>query len=335
MNIFPLLETLAIIVPILLAVAFITIIERKVLASIQRRVGPNIVGIFGILQPFADALKLVVKETVVPSHSNTVLFYLAPIITMIFSLLGWAVIPIGPGLAISDIDLGVLFTLAISSVGVYGVLLAGWSANSKYPFLGGLRSCSQIISYELVLGSAILCVLFLSNSFNYTVLIESQSAVWYIWPLFPVFVLFIISLLAETNRTPFDLPEAESELVSGFITEHSSIVFVLFFLGEYCSIVLISAVSATLFLGGWAIPEIVDNNTIISIASIILGLKTCLGCFGFVWVRATLPRITFPSLIIFCWTGALPLAIACVLLVPSIIITFEITTILLYLFLTI
>lgn len=320
---YALLEVLIVVVPVLLSVAFMTIIERKVLASMQRRVGPNAVGVYGVLQPFADALKLVMKETVIPAQSNSVLMYVAPVVTMIFALLGWAVIPFGPGLMLADLELGMLFSLAVSSVGVYGVLLAGWSANSKYAFVGGLRSTAQMVSYELVLGSAVLTVVLVMGSFSMTTIVEAQQAVWLIVPLAPVFVLWLISILAETNRTPFDLPEAESELVAGFFTEHSAMPFVLFFLGEYCSIVLMSALTATLFLGGYGAPELFVNGTPLSLSAIVLALKTCLVCFFFVWMRATLPRMRFDGLMQFAWTKALPLAIALVLLVPSLLVAFD------------
>jgi len=204
-----LLEGIAVIVPILLSVAFMTIIERKALASFQRRVGPNTVGYYGILQPFSDALKLIVKETVVPAQSNKILFYLAPVISIIVSLLGWAVVPFGQGLALSDFSMGVIYSLTLSSFGIYGILFAGWSANSKYAFLGGLRSTAAMISYELILSSAIIVVIMLAGSFNYTKIIEAQQAIWFIVPLAPIFILFFISILAETSRTPFDLQEAK------------------------------------------------------------------------------------------------------------------------------
>jgi NADH-ubiquinone oxidoreductase chain 1 len=320
-----LLEVLIVLVPVLLAVAFMTIIERKQLAAMQRRVGPNTVGYYGVLQPFADALKLVVKETIIPAQSNKVLFYLAPIMTLIFSLLGWGVIPFGAGLTLSDFSLGLLYTLAVSSLGIYGVLFAGWSANSKYAFLGSLRSTASMISYELILSTAVLIVIFLTGSFNITTIIENQQAVWFVVPLLPVFVIFFISILAETNRTPFDLPEAESELVAGFFTEHSSIIFVFFFLGEYCSIVLMSTLTAILFFGGYNLTEIFVNDTFINLESIVLGLKTCLFCFLFVWFRATLPRLRYDQLMLFCWVGLLPIAIALTVLVPSILVAFDIT----------
>jgi len=323
-TLYNLLEVLIVLVPILLAVAFMTIIERKVLAAMQRRVGPNKVGYYGVLQPFADALKLVVKETVVPAQATVSLFYLAPIITLVFSLLGWGVIPFGAGLTISDFSMGILYTLAISSIGIYGTLFAGWSANSKYAFLGSLRSTAQMISYELVLSSAILTVIMLTGSFNITTIIENQEAIWYVVPLLPVFIVFFISALAETNRTPFDLPEAESELVAGFFTEHSGMIFVFFFLGEYCSIVLMSTLTAILFFGGYNMPELFINDTFVNLQSIVLGLKTCAFCFLFVWFRATLPRMRYDGLMVFCWTGMLPIAIAFVVLVPSLLVAFDI-----------
>jgi NADH-ubiquinone oxidoreductase chain 1 len=248
----------------------------------------------------ADALKLILKETVIPSQSNKILFYLAPVFTLIFSLLGWGIIPFGQGLTLSDFPLGILYTLALSSISVFGVLFAGWSAASKYAFLGSLRSTAAMISYELILSSAILIVIILTGSFNYTTIIESQEAVWFIIPLLPVFIFYFISILAETSRTPFDLQEAESELVAGFFTEHSSVPFVFFFLAEYSSIVLFSCITSILFLGGWNFPEIFINNTFINLQSAILGLKTCSIAFLFVWSRATLPRIRFDQLIFFC-----------------------------------
>ena len=215
---FNLIDVVTIIVPVLLAVAFMTIIERKQLAAHQRRVGPNTVGYYGVLQPFADALKLILKETVIPSQSNKVIFYLAPVSSLVFSLLGWGVIPFGQGIAISDYSMSILYTLALSSLGVYGVLLAGWSANSKYAFLGSLRSTAAMISYELILSSAILIIILLTGSLNYITIIEAQISVWFILPLLPVFIFYFIAILAETSRTPFDLQEAESELVAGFFT---------------------------------------------------------------------------------------------------------------------
>jgi len=318
-----LLEVLVILIPILLSVAFMTIIERKQLAAMQRRVGPNSIGYYGVLQPFSDALKLIIKEPVIPSQSNKVLFYLAPVITLFFSLLGWAVIPFGEGLALSDFSMGVLYTLTLSSLGIYGILFAGWSANSKYAFLGSLRSTAAMISYELILSSAVIIVIMLTGSFNYTSIIESQQSIWFIVPLAPIFMLFFISILAETSRVPFDLQEAESELVAGFFVEHSSIIFVFFFLSEYSSIVLFSSITSILFLGGYSYNEIIENNTILNFQSLILGIKTCLICFLFVWVRATFPRIRFDQLINFCWTCLLPLVMVFIVLIPCVLFAFE------------
>ena len=320
-----LLDVLLVILPILLSVAFMTIIERKQLAAHQRRVGPNTTGYYGVLQPFSDALKLVVKETVIPSQSNKILFYLAPISSLIFSLLGWGIIPFGQGLSLSDFSLGILYTVALSSLGVYGVLFAGWSANSTYAFLGSLRSTAAMISYELILSSAILIIIILTGSFNITSIIENQQAIWYIIPLFPVFIFYFISILAETSRTPFDLQEAESELVAGFFTEHSSVPFVFFFLAEYTSIVLFSCITSILFLGGYHMPELFINDSFINLQSIILGLKTCIFCFMFVWFRATLPRMRYDALIELCWLNLLPVCVAFIILVPSILIAFNIS----------
>jgi len=319
-----LIDVCSIIVPVLLAVAFMTIIERKQLAAHQRRVGPNTVGYYGVLQPFADALKLILKETVIPSQSNKVLFYLAPVSTLVFSLLGWGVIPFGQGLQIADLSLGILYTLALSSLGVYGVLLAGWSANSKYAFLGSLRSTAAMISYELILSSAILIIILLTGSLNYITIIEIQESIWFIIPLLPVFIFYFISILAETSRTPFDLQEAESELVAGFFTEHSSVPFVFFFLGEYSSIVLFSCITAILFLGGYNLPELFINDFVLNIQSLILGIKTCIFCFLFVLFRATLPRLRYDQLISLCWLNLLPICVAFIILVPSILIAFDI-----------
>nr|YP_009912185.1 NADH dehydrogenase subunit 1 [Dictyophora indusiata]QLD96625.1 NADH dehydrogenase subunit 1 [Dictyophora indusiata] len=320
-----LIEVLIVLLPMLLGVAFMTIIERKQLAAHQRRIGPTDVGIYGILQPFADALKLILKETVIPSQANKVLFYLSPVVTLIFSLLGWGIIPFGQGLVISDFSMGILYTLTLSSLGVYGILFSGWSANSKYAFLGSLRSSAAMISYELVLSSAILIIIILTGSFNFTKIIEHQQSVWFIIPLLPVFIFYFISILAETSRTPFDLQEAESELVAGFFTEHSSVPFVFFFLAEYSSIVLFSSITAILFLGGYNLPEIFINNSIVNLQSIVLGLKTCIFCFMFVLFRATLPRLRYDALIELCWIYLLPFAIALLIFIPSLFLAFDIT----------
>ena len=250
------LEVLVFTVPVLLTVAFVTVAERKTMASMQRRLGPNIIGYYGLLQAFADALKLLLKEYISPTQANIILFFLGPVVTLIFSLLGYSVIPYGPGLAISDFNLGIIYLLAVSSLSTYGILLAGWSANSKYAFLGSLRSTAQLISYELILSSAILLVVLLTGSLNLTVNVEAQKAVWFLLPLLPIFIIFFIGSIAETNRAPFDLAEAESELVSGFMTEHAAVIFVFFFLAEYASIVLICILISILFLGGYLFSSI-------------------------------------------------------------------------------
>jgi len=343
------LEVLLVTVPVLLTVAYVTVAERKTMASMQRRLGPNIVGYYGLLQAFADALKLLLKEYVSPTQANLGLFFLGPIITLIFSLLGYLVIPYGPGLALNDLNLGILYMLAVSSLSTYGILLAGWSANSKYAFLGSLRSTAQLISYELILSSAILLVVMLTGSLNLTVNIEAQRAIWFVVPLFPVFIIFFIGSVAETNRAPFDLAEAESELVSGFMTEHAAVIFVFFFLAEYASIVLICILTSILFLGGYLydyLPSLfflmeyinfdyyinnLDKESIFSdpiieglIYGLTLGVKSCIMIFVFIWARASFPRIRFDQLMSFCWTVLLPIVIAFVILVPCILYSFEI-----------
>ena len=343
------IEVLLLTVPILVVVAYVTIAERKTMASMQRRLGPNIVGYYGLLQAFADALKLLLKEYVSPTQSNFILFFIGPIITLIFSLIGYAVIPFGPGITISDLNLGILYMLAVSSLSTYGILLAGWSANSKYAFLGSLRSTAQLISYELILSSAILLVVLLTGSLNLSVNIESQNTIWFIVPLFPVFIIFFIGSIAETNRAPFDLAEAESELVSGFMTEHAAVIFVFFFLAEYASIILICILTSLLFLGGYLfdytfliyLMQYIDFDYYITyiynndnfyynslteglLCGLTLGLKTCIMVFIFIWARASFPRIRFDQLMSFCWTILLPLVIALIILVPCILYSFDI-----------
>jgi len=236
----------------------------------------------------------------------------------------WGIVPFGQGLAIIDFSMGILYTVALSSLGVYGILFSGWSSNSKYSLLGSLRSSAAMISYELILSSAILIIILLTGTFNFTMIMESQQSIWFIIPLFPVFIFYFISILAETSRTPFDLQEAESELVSGFMTEHSAVPFVFFFLGEYSSIVLFSCITAILFLGGYNMPELFINNSIINLQGFILGIKTCIFCFLFVWFRATLPRFRWDQLMNFCWSSLLPVAVSFIILVPSILVSFDI-----------
>jgi len=320
-----LIEVLIVIVPLLLSVAFMTIAERKAMGSMQRRLGPNRVGYYGLLQPFADALKLFVKESVLPAHSNKALFLLAPIITLVVSLLSWGVLPFGSGLALTDLSLGLLYLLAISSLGVYGTLFAGWSANSKWAFLGGLRSTAQMVSYEVIMGLILLTVILLAGSFNFTNIVNSQLSVWYIIPLLPISLMFLIAIVAETNRAPFDLPEAESELVAGFFTEHSSVPFVFFFLGEYASIILMSSLYAVLFLGGYLVPFFGEVNIgLLSLSGLSLGLKTSFLLFMFIWIRASFPRLRYDQLMSLCWTGLLPVALGFIILVPCVLVAFEI-----------
>jgi NADH:ubiquinone oxidoreductase subunit H len=310
------LETLIVILTLLLSVAFLTLAERKVMGSMQRRIGPNKVGIKGLLQPIADGVKLFLKETIIPAHSNIILFIIAPIITFLFSLIGWLVIPFNSTVVLHDDSLGILFILAVSSLGVYGVIFSGWSSNSKYAFLGSLRSTAQMISYEVVLGLIILIIIFIVNDNpNLTKIIYSQQAIWYIIPLLPLGIMFFISALAETNRTPFDLPEAESELVAGYFTEYSATPFVFFFLGEYSSIILISTLTVILFLGGWS-PIGYDQM----ISSLVLGVKVSFILFIFIWVRATFARIKFTDLISLCWTSLLPLTLSLIITIPVLIL---------------
>ena len=339
-SLISIIEVLLVVIPVLLTVAFVTVAERKTMASMQRRLGPNVVGYYGLLQAFADALKLIIKEYISPTQANIILFFIGPVITLVFSLLGYAVIPYGPGLAIWDFNLGILYMLAVSSLATYGILLAGWSANSKYAFLGSLRSTAQLISYELILSSAILLVILLTGDLNLTVNIEAQKAVWLILPLLPVFIIFFIGSVAETNRAPFDLAEAESELVSGFMTEHAAVIFVFFFLAEYASIVLICILNSILFIGGYLFDfsqilfifnkvmfiDSVSYSPLIEgmLFGLTIGIKSCAMIFIFIWVRASFPRIRFDQLMSFSWTILLPVVIALIVLVPCIIYSFDI-----------
>jgi NADH-ubiquinone oxidoreductase chain 1 len=402
-SVISVLEVVLVTVPTLLAVAYVTVAERKTMASMQRRLGPNFVGYYGLLQAFADALKLLLKEYVAPTQANFILFFLGPVITLIFSLLSFAVIPYASGLTILDLDLGIFYLLAVSSLATYGILLAGWSANSKYAFLGSLRSTAQLISYELILSSAILIVVLLTGSLNLTVNLEYQKSVWLLFPLFPIFLVFFIACIAETNRAPFDLAEAESELVSGFMTEHAAVIFVFFFLAEYSSIVLICILTSILFLGGYllditpliyiysivqnlfemsilsimylviqlfsimettfeffaidiskwynfnmyaksdvlwsmksivtnfpdtesvAVPSLLLGNLSSGIVSgVILGIKSSLMVFVFIWARASFPRIRFDQLMSFCWTVLLPIVVAFIILAPCVLYAFDI-----------
>jgi NADH-quinone oxidoreductase subunit H len=308
-----------ILIPLLLAVAYLTLAERKVIAAMQLRKGPNVVGPFGLLQPIADGLKLLVKETVLPTRANKAVFLAAPLVSFSLSLAAWAVIPFGKGLVLSNINVGILYLFAISSLGVYGIIMAGWSSNSKYAFLGAMRSAAQMVSYEVSMGFVIVTVLLLVGSLNLTAIIEAQRSVWFVLPLFPMFVVFFVSGLAETNRLPFDLPEAEAELVAGYNVEYSSMTFALFFLGEYANMILISAMTSILFLGGWLPPfDMVPFNLVPG--PIWFALKIALMLFVFVWVRATFPRYRYDQLMRLGWKVFLPVSLAFVVLVAAVVV---------------
>ena len=317
-----LLKTLCIIIPLLIAVAYFTIAERKIMGAIQRRRGPNVVGFIGLLQPLADGLKLFVKETTLPTSANTLIFLFAPSLSFILSLMGWAVIPFSEGIVFADLNLGVLYLLAISSLNVYGILFAGWSSNSKYAYLGALRSAAQMISYEISIGFTVLNVVICTGSFNLTTIVLAQEKIWFVIPLLPIFIIFYISMLAETNRHPFDLPEAEAELVSGYNVEYSAMTFALFFLGEYANMLIMSTFSALLFLGGWLPP--LDNFFFLLIPSTVwLSTKIILGVIFFIVTRATLPRYRYDQLMTLGWKCFLPLTIGYLLFSSGILISFN------------
>jgi NADH-quinone oxidoreductase subunit H len=311
------LETLALLVPLLIGVAYLTYAERKVLAAMQSRKGPNVVGAFGLGQPFADALKMLMKETIIPSGSNPLLFLMAPMLTFGLAMIAWAVIPVTNGWAIADINVGILYLFAISSLGVYGIIIAGWASNSKYAFLGALRSAAQMVSYEVSMGFIIVCVLLVAGTLNLTDIVLAQRTVWFCIPLFPMFIMFFISTLAECNRAPFDLPEGESEIVAGFFVEYSSMSFALFFLGEYANMILMSALTTILFLGGWLAPFDVAPFTWLP-GPIWFILKICFVLFGFLWVRATFPRYRYDQLMRLGWKVFLPLSLFWVVLTAGV-----------------
>lgn len=294
--------------PLLIAVAYLTLAERRVIGFMQLRKGPNVVGPFGMFQPFADALKLMAKETILPAGANKVVFIIAPMLTFVLSLVAWAVIPFGDGLVIADINVGILYLFAVSSLGVYGVIMAGWASNSKYAFLGALRSAAQMVSYEVSMGLVIINVLLCAGSLNLSAIVEAQQGMWFALPLFPMFIVFFISTLAETNRAPFDLPEGESELVAGYMVEYSSMSFALFFLGEYANMILMSSMTVILFLGGWLPPfDIWPLNVIPGPLWFILKIMIVL--FVFLWVRATTPRYRYDQLMRLGWKIFLPFSL--------------------------
>ena len=312
-------KILLLVIPLILGIAYLTLAERKVIAAMQLRRGPNRVGIFGLLQPIADGLKLLHKETIIPEASNPFLFILAPVLTFSLSLAAWAVIPLNLGLVLADINVGILYLFAISSLGVYGIIIAGWSSNSTYAFLGALRSAAQMISYEVSMGLVIISVLLCTGSLNLTKIVLAQEKMWFALPLFPMFIVFFISILAETNRTPFDLPEAEAELVAGYHVEYSSLAFALFFLGEYANMILLSAMTTILFFGGWLPPVAIAPFTWIP-GLVWFLLKICFFLFIFLWVRATLPRYRYDQLMRLGWKVFLPFSLIWVVLTAGVLI---------------
>jgi NADH-quinone oxidoreductase subunit H len=315
------IETIVILVPLLLAVAYLTYAERKVLAFSQLRKGPNVVGPFGLWQPFADGLKLLLKETVVPSGANRVVFIVAPVITFTLALVAWAVIPFDVGAVVANINVGILYLFAISSLGVYGIIMAGWASNSRYAFLGALRSAAQMVSYEVSIGFVLVTVLLCAGSLNLTDIVLAQRTVWYAGPLLPMFIIFFISGLAETNRAPFDLPEGETEIVAGYFVEYSAMAFALFYLGEYANMILISAMTAILFLGGWLPPFQVVPFTWIP-GPIWFFLKIAFVLFCFLWVRATFPRFRYDQLMRLGWKVFLPFSLAWLVLTAGVLTAF-------------
>lgn len=322
-NLGVLIKILGIIVPLLLGVAFLVLAERKVMASMQRRKGPNVVGVFGILQPIADGFKLMVKEPILPSSANVFIFIMAPVITFMLSLVAWAVIPFDYGMVLSDLNVGILYIFAISSLGVYGIITAGWSSNSKYAFLGALRSAAQMVSYEVSIGLIIITVLICVGSCNFSEIVLAQKQIWFGIPLFPLLIMFFVSCLAETNRAPFDLPEAEAELVAGYNVEYSAMGFALFFLGEYANMILMSSLCTILFLGGWLpLFDIPILNSLIP-GSVWFSTKVLLFLFTYIWVRAAFPRYRYDQLMRLGWKVFLPLSLAWVVFVSGVLVAFD------------
>lgn len=317
---FIVLKILCVTIPLILSVAYLTYAERKVIAAMQLRKGPNIVGPYGLLQPIADAIKLMFKEIILPKKANKILFIMAPMITFVLSLVAWAVIPVSYGMEIANINVGILYLLAISSLGVYGIIIAGWASNSNYAFLGAIRSAAQMISYEVSIGLIIITVLLNVGSLNLTdIVMKQQNMPWYIQLLMlPMAVIFFISILAETNRLPFDLPEAESELVAGYNVEYSSMPFALFFLGEYANMILTSAMMTILFLGGWLPPFGLKFLNFVPGIFWFIG-KICFVLFCFIWVRATFPRYRYDQLMRLGWKVFLPISLLWVVLISSLL----------------
>ena len=312
----------AIIVPLLTGVAYLTYAERKVIAAMQLRKGPNVVGPFGLFQPIADGLKLMNKETIIPAGANKILFILAPMLTFVLSLIAWAVMPFNETLVLADINVGILYLFAISSLGVYGIIIAGWASNSRYALLGALRSAAQMVSYEVSMGFVIITVLLGVGSLRLTDIVLAQQDLWFFIPLFPMFIIFFISTLAETNRLPFDMPEAEAELVSGYNVEYSSMTFALFSLGEYANMLLMGGMTVVLFLDGWLPPlDIAPLNWIPG--PIWFGAKIAALMFVFLWVRATFPRYRYDQLMRLGWKVFLPLSLLAVVVYSGVLVAFD------------
>lgn len=315
-----LIKILIIIIPLLISVAYFTLAERKILGAIQRRRGPNVVGVYGLLQPLSDGFKLFVKEAIIPSSSNKVIFVISPMIFFIISLLGWAIIPFDKYSYLSDMNIGILYLFAISSLSVYGVVMSGWSSNSKYAFLGALRSTAQMVSYEVSIGFIIITIVICCGSFQLQEIIETQRDLWFVVTFFPLFLMFFISALAETNRHPFDLPEAEAELVSGYNVEYSAMSFALFSLGEYSNMLMMSSINTILFFGGW-LPPFSFLNFIPG--SFWFGLKVCFFVVLFVVMRAALPRYRYDQLMNLGWKVFLPISLTYLMLTFFILLTFN------------
>ena len=315
-------KILFLLVPVLVSVAMVVWLDRRVWAFVQKRQGPNVVGPFGILQSLADALKYIFKEMIIPSSSNKVIFILAPIVTMTLALISWAVIPFGATQVLADINVGMLYLFAVSSLGVYGIIMGGWASNSKYPFLGAIRSAAQMVSYEVSIGVIIINVLLCVGSLNLNDIVIAQQNLWFVIPLFPMFVIFFISALAETNRPPFDLPEAEAELVAGYQTEYSGMMYAMFWLGEYANILLMCAMGAILFLGGWLSPIEIYPFTLIP-GAIWLILKILLLFFLFALVKAIVPRYRYDQLMRLGWKVFLPFSLVWVVLTASYLFYFN------------
>ena len=313
---------LIIVLPVLISVAYLTLAERKVMGAMQQRIGPNVVGFLGLLQPLADGLKLLLKETVVPSNANTFGFVFAPVLTLFLSLFGWSFIPLSKTSWFIDVDLSLLFVFAISSLGVYGIVLSGWSSNSRYAFFGSIRSAAQMVSYEISIGLTLIPILLCVGSLSFNHVVAFQSVCLpFIIPLLPLFLIFLVSILAETNRAPFDLPEAESELVSGYNVEYAAMGFALFFLAEYSSMILMSALTVILFLGGWSFHPVLEQSSLL--ASFTFGFKTSFILFFYIWVRASFPRYRIDQLMRLCWKVFLPLTLGFALIIIALLYCFN------------